>query len=186
MLAHFSSYFEKALTGGFKEAKTQEVDLPDTEPGTFDAVQHWFYSQRLGNAFQKEAKDIQTSVLAKLWVFGDAHDIPALQNAVIDLLHQNIHDNWLVPTGDIVFVYSNTVSSALIRSYLITAIATTAEADKILADKHREKWCKDALWDLSKALWKGEQNFSKDSFKEWDLCKFHVHAEGVKCAKRAV
>ena len=86
------------MGGGFPEAELMHVKLPNAEPEAFDGIQIWLYRRRVFPAKVTETDKMKHLDLAKLWVYGDAHDMPALQNASINLLHQLVIARWQVPT----------------------------------------------------------------------------------------
>ncbi|KAH8730248.1 hypothetical protein GQ44DRAFT_823579 [Phaeosphaeriaceae sp. PMI808] len=68
LLVYYSTFFCKALTGEFKEAKEKSVKLEDEDPRTFEIFVHWLYYQRLPD------KDM-----------GDnAHILEMWQHAIVD------------------------------------------------------------------------------------------------------
>ncbi|TIA22398.1 hypothetical protein D6C81_03415 [Aureobasidium pullulans] len=81
LLCFYSDYFRAAFNGSFKEATDGKIELMDVEPEVFDIFQVWLYLRRLQtpeNAFTCFMR------LAQLWVFGDKHQVPLLQNEVMD------------------------------------------------------------------------------------------------------
>lgn len=92
--------------------------------------------------------------LAKLWVFGDAHNVPALQNVTIDLLHQTIVHHRSAPRDLVKYIYTNTVAGAPLRLSCIDIIAWLFKAEGIFTTPtDSDDFPKEALVDLLKVVW---------------------------------
>lgn len=187
VLTFYSGFFDKALKGEFKEAAQNAVDLPETEPAVFDSVQNWLYSHQLHPAKEADPKKMSYLQIQKLWVFGDAHNIPALQNDAINLLHQAIVEQWTVPSSSLHHLYDNTMPNAPLRRYCIDIISNSSSAASLLSkNKDQQKlFPKEALVDILKVVWTdGHKVQSKEAVKMWNMCEYHVHEDGVTCSKK--
>jgi hypothetical protein len=68
LLSHYSSYFDKALNGDFKEGKTGRLALPEEQGTIFKHFVLWVYS---GKIEIETSGGIDFMRLCKLWVLAD-------------------------------------------------------------------------------------------------------------------
>lgn len=185
-MSFYSSYFDKAINGGFEEAAKKEVKLPEAETDVFNAVQNWFYSHRFHPEIEENSKKISWSLAPRIWVFADARGMPALQNAAIDLIHTKCIEEWMCPMSEVGYVYGNTLEGSLLRKYFITLIAEIGQGESLVSNPENVKQLtRNAACDILKLVWDTElKRKSKDEIKTWDLCQYHVHEDGVKCRKQ--
>lgn len=94
ILRFYSGYFQGALKGHFSESHDGQVNLPTEDPNTFEIFLSWMYSRRLTFEPAMLDKDDFVDTLVKTWVFADAHQVPLLQNEVLDLLHHKTIEHW--------------------------------------------------------------------------------------------
>lgn len=73
-LYYHSSYFHRALKGGFKDAVEGEVILADQDPTNFPRFNEWLYNGvfLFGN---ETRKDIPYPVLVKLYIFAEKRGV---------------------------------------------------------------------------------------------------------------
>ncbi|EME85149.1 uncharacterized protein MYCFIDRAFT_83158 [Pseudocercospora fijiensis CIRAD86] len=142
---------------------------------------HWAYSRKLEIAL--DDIDASCPLLLQLWVFGDAHEIPLLQNDVMTALHRIVSKDWAIPdVRDINYVYENTMRQSPLRRFLIDVYAATCNSDSFERYGEKLSWCKDALLDLLQVVWReGWHREAEADFGKWDLRKYHVHEQGVEC-----
>ena len=84
-----SRFFKAALTGKFKEAQRQEVELPEEDAETFDVFIKWLYQGDLilpSPKIRIEDTEAKLETLAKLYVLGDKLDIRRLKNGTMSLI----------------------------------------------------------------------------------------------------
>lgn len=168
----------------FVEGRSGKAFLPTEDPAIFDVFLKWAYSRRLSKSIDPEmlAVDEYIETLCKVWIFADAHEVPLLQNEAIDLLHQKILEHWQFGSHVLGYLYEHTATHAQLRRYYMKVMADTGSM-LFLVDREDE-WSKEALVDVLKSVWRRGHKFrSKEHLKNWDLCEFHVHEEGVKCPK---
>lgn len=184
-LTYYSGYFVGALQGRFSEASSGSIRLPTEEPATFEVFLKWIYTRRIeyeGIAVGL-SRGLFTEKLFKLWVLADAHEVPLLQNEVLNLLHLKIADTLLLSTPLLKYLYEHTTPNAPLRRYYIKILATIGSEHDHLGTKS-EYWPREALLDVMKHLWVWDRKPSgKLGLWRWDLCEFHVHEEGVQCPK---
>lgn len=136
----------------------------------------------LAQGADDDFKSISWSQLVRLWVFGDAHEVPMFQNVVVNFMHKKATTEWVVPTGEVNYVYSNTVSGAKLRPYVAALIGNTGTGKARMRPEDEADYCKEALCDLLRITWvKGFDISSKEEVAKWDLCQYHVHEAGGKC-----
>lgn len=127
VLSFYSAYFATALSGTFIEAKQSEIRMKDVDVTIFDMFQYWLYSQRLPPK-DTEGRQSLTSIMG-LWIFADANEIPALQNAAIDWLHQEMFTQWRVPITHLSHLYEATMPGSLLRRFYIDAVASITKGN---------------------------------------------------------
>lgn len=211
VLRFYSGYFDRALGGGFLEAKNGVVNLETEDASIFEMFQYWLYNRRFHPVCQtmsalytslrgwppvspfadlatqlqdaeSDVKDTPWAQLAQLWVFGDAHEVPMLQNVVVGLIHKKVISTWVVPTGEVDYIYSNTLVGSKLRLYVTAIIGNTGDAQSKMQVKDEGYFCKEALGDLLRVTWVvGFKKSSKDDVAKWDMCQYHVHEKGTKC-----
>lgn len=183
VLVFYSGYFAKALEGRFREAKDKEVKLPDAEPEVFDLVQNWLYSHSIYHHNVIEAGK-RMQMAPKIWFFADAHDIPALQNAATDFIHSTTLSKWVVPVESLPYIYENTMVSAHLRKFAIEVIAHTCTATNLLTPDLIKYFVQEAACDILKIVCStNHKQKGKEDVRKWNLCKYHVHEDGVRCEK---
>lgn len=145
------------------------------------------YSRQVHPANETEINKMDFTEIAKLWVFADAHDMPALQNAAINLLHQVVVEKWAVPTGSLQYIYDNTCPSTHVRLYCIDVISKTGDATTVLGKDKEGDLSKDALVDVLRIVWKSDHKMQgNEEMRAWNLCAaYHVHEDGATCSKKS-
>jgi hypothetical protein len=187
LLCFYSDFFRAAFNGSFKEATERKIELPDVDVETFEAFQVWLYTQNLPQNESVPAKTYpEWYLLSRLWVFGDSHQIPLLQNNVIDIMLDKVVKDGTNPFFSINYVYENTASSSLLRKAVADIMAhrsimkSDAGMDSCLA--HPQKWPVQACLDTMAAM---ESGWAKQDARcvlpTKEKCHYHVHADGEHC-----
>lgn len=124
-----SIFFDKALSGNWKESHERVIKLPEDEPEVFAIYVHWLYFRTF--AVFRGKPDALESVdhlrLAKAFVLGDKLLDQEVQDAVMDAFVESMstpdkNGHLWYPTGPTVgYAYENTNSSAPIRELLLDA-----------------------------------------------------------------
>ncbi|KAK5699089.1 hypothetical protein LTR97_006738 [Elasticomyces elasticus] len=91
VLAFYSSWFNAALNGKFREALEGTVKLPTEDPAVVQLFIYWTKTRRFCKVHEDPMGVISYDSLARLWVFGDSHEIPLLQKAVCDVVALKIY-----------------------------------------------------------------------------------------------
>lgn len=184
LLCFYSDYFRAAFDGSFKEAAERKLRIPDVEENVFERVQLWLYTRNL----QLPTQDPKIfEVLVNLWIFGDQHQIPLLQNQVMDkfLAECEAADNiasYLIGT-----VYAKTVSGSPLRKAFIEVVAWTMEIESdsgtFIGTGQHECWPKESLIDLVLAINQARMNriVRFPDLPKRHKCFFHVHAKEEHC-----
>lgn len=103
-LCFYSGYFNSLFHSAFREADEGSVTLPTEDPYIFVLFSHWILTRRFYHSTQSALEPYEMlsfATLAKLWVFGDAHEVPLLQNTVIDALAVKIMTLGWIPTPSV-------------------------------------------------------------------------------------
>ncbi|KAK4546525.1 hypothetical protein LTR36_001742 [Oleoguttula mirabilis] len=77
VLCYYSGYFQRAFNGKFAEAQEGEVTLPTEDPAVFEVFLYWLYNKR----FSPNSELLESTTICKLWIFGDAHNMPFLPDS---------------------------------------------------------------------------------------------------------
>jgi hypothetical protein len=185
LLCFYSSYFQAAFNSVFVEGQTDEIDLSEEEDAdVFKRFVFWLYR---GTFDRDEAWSFEQKI--RLWAFGDRRIVPLLQNLVLDEIRSEIVQTATVPTEKLDFLYKSTAPDASLRRFAIDVICRTMSPATMMPSNPKSQWNKQALWDMLNVAWRGwEQGWrmrvNLSEVKAWDMCAYHVHEEGVKCAKR--
>lgn len=183
ILCFYSGYFRAAFNGRWKESQEGNIDMPSISPSVFKLFVHWVYSRQLEIAAETGSGEEGTQ-LARLWIFGDAHEIPTLQNEVITTMRRVMVKESVVPSGPMInHVYENTVPQSRLRQFLIDVYGALCNSNVLRRHEAQSSWCRDALFDLLQVVWR--DGYHRQGWKElekWDLCKYHVHEQGVNCS----
>ena len=192
MLCLYSDFFRAAFKGSFKEAIERKIELPDVDVDTFEAFQVWLYSQSVRNVEGSQDSIFQSAklpsfwVLARLWVFGDRHQIPLLQNCAIDALIQKNRDENRFALIVVQTAYENTLHGSPLRRFAIDCcvfrMVHRQDENSILGDSNLCCWSKDALVDFARCMsnaWEHKLPWAEMPSRE--KCHYHVHANVEHC-----
>ncbi|KAK3684536.1 hypothetical protein LTR37_020178 [Vermiconidia calcicola] len=127
--------------------------MPTEDPETFRVFQYWLYNRQFHSDKAEEVENMSFSTIINLWIFGDAHEIPLLQNAALNVLREKIVQAWVVPTYEIRKIYDNTLPESLLRKFMVEITAYIGYARSLLAPGTEDNWIHEALCDLLEALW---------------------------------
>ncbi|KAK5127969.1 hypothetical protein LTR85_005086 [Meristemomyces frigidus] len=184
IVCFYSGYFERAFNGAFAEAKAGAVTLDTEDPDVFEHFQFWLYNRRfISDATANEPNQLRWATLCKLWIFGDAHDVPLLQNSAVDAIIRKIEQYWTVPSRQLPFVYANTTKGTPLRRLLIDILGKTSSAKVALQDEdHLDRYTKESMTDLLRVVWHAEPTrWGHGDLRNLNKCFYHVHEDGVWC-----
>jgi hypothetical protein len=113
LLAFYSTLFESALYGGFRESHDNEVILPEeTEQGMTSFVT-WLYTGILEHDDKEPACDA--------WVLGDKLGAPGFTNEAMYKMC-NFYANETLQTSTLKYVYSYTAPGSKLRRFIVDCI----------------------------------------------------------------
>jgi hypothetical protein len=175
LLCFYSDYFRAAFQGSFKEATERKIELAGITTDIFEHFQVWLYTRRLdtlGGHFP---------TIVKLWVFGDQHQIPLLQNCVIDALFEmrikeNNFDSSAVP-----LVYDNTLPGSPLRKAIAEMGTSLALQEGPKSHLNTQDWSAESLIDLVRAVERRPKDLKQYALPKRDKCFFHVHGKDEHC-----
>jgi hypothetical protein len=176
LLCFYSEYFRAAFQGSFKEATELKIELAQTTETVFEHFQVWLYTRRL------DSVDRQTSTLVGLWVFGDQHQIPLLQNRVVDELFERRFKHNDFKVAVLPCVYANTLPGSVLRKAVIEICSSLRlEEDPQSSLNKSENWSVESLIDLVRAVHCRPKDAGKYSLPKRETCFFHVHGKDEHC-----
>jgi len=183
LLCHYSSYFKGALEGGFKEAESRTVTLPEDDVEVFEIFFSWLYTRSL---FKREHDNLSIplswSLLLQVHCFADMRGVPRLQNMSSDAIIDKVANEWRFPHNRFAYIYANTPHKAPLRTLAVDMIIFTG----ILVEIDCPLPCltPDMLQDLVVAMQSLNENgtgwkWGRKTWKEINKCKYHVKSDGT-------
>lgn len=173
------------MNGDFTEARNGKLVLPIEKIDTFGHFCSWIYTRRLPSLDEFEDEDCFDSCLIRLWIFGDAHVVPLLQNEAANRLLKRMVQEWEFPADSnlaILLQYDTPVPP--LRNQGMDFISNSGGYELVLKNL-TETWSRDALADLmNRVVFCGGLKYTDpDTVRAWDKCKYHAHEARVKCGK---
>ncbi|CAI7604491.1 unnamed protein product [Penicillium glandicola] len=140
IICNSSLFFQKAMSGSWKESKERTLELPEDDPERFALYSHWLYFAKLpviaeGETKEESAKNRRKEYrdLTYAYVLGDRLLDSKFQNSVIDAIVEkySTKDTFdgkrYTPGTDMInHAYKLTTESATIRKLLVDIYADTA------------------------------------------------------------
>ena len=121
--------------------------------------------------------------LVSMWVFGDQHQVPLLQNKAMDKLLAEIARTKTVFLDVVPELYAKTPAGSPLRKVFMEIIGWTVDLRDWRSFNGIADWTVECLTDLMLAA--NEARFSKEvtfaSQPKRDKCFFHVHARDEHC-----
>lgn len=123
-----SPFFDRAMSGRWRESAQRTVTLPDDDPWIFGIYVHWLYH---GTIASIEDND-EFMDLAKAFVLGDKLLDSKFNNAVIDAIVDKsrftLHDGnmWFPSERVVEYIYAHTTESSPIRELMVDLWASSA------------------------------------------------------------
>lgn len=179
LLGHYSDYFGAAFNGSFKEAIEGKLSLLDEFAEVFDIFNAFIYTNQLRDNDGVIGKDLSAITLVCLWLLGDRHLVPALQNAAADALMKSMAELNISPGNAMTLIYDQTIDGSPLRRLVLDSQVHRAACNK----DNLAKWPQEALVDLAMAFSDRTPTSRKGSKipVSHDKCCYHVHAEGEHC-----
>jgi hypothetical protein len=201
ILSFYSGYFDAALNGRFREA-ADGVSLTTEDPPTFEIFLHWINTRRFYESTLDPVILLGYDTMAKLWVFGDAQDVPLLQNETIDTFHQKLKCTHNRPDIDTIdYIWSNTPPNAKLRVLIVDLFSLVLEKPHMDAMRRQMERTTGKFSQASEEWYQDETDIDEymDEYLnarrnprpgQWapyesDPCRWHVHEAGVTCAEAA-
>ncbi|KAK3686673.1 hypothetical protein LTR37_019604 [Vermiconidia calcicola] len=125
ILTNASSWFVKALNERFKEGKQLELHFPGTDPQVLEYFLYYLIrgSAPLNSKADNGSKDSYNQLLAvRIWVFGDQHFLPGLQNEAMRHLHTSFRANIWPEVATVREAIDSTTSESALRRYMIAKL----------------------------------------------------------------
>ncbi|GAB7350785.1 hypothetical protein MBLNU459_g1327t1 [Dothideomycetes sp. NU459] len=176
VLSFYSDHFNKVLNESLKGAMRKTLALEDEDETIFAIFRGWLYARELRDANDNVGRHLAWTTLTRLWVFGDKHLVPLLQNNVTDTIITKVVAEQRFDCRELPYIYANTVPGAKLRTLFIDLAATGLNAESALVDCEA-MWNRERLLDLSRALFAKRRNFDLAG----NHCVYHVHERGVRC-----
>ena len=178
VLSDIASFFKAALEGNFKESSEQKITMPEESPEVFRRFLLWAHSGSL-LGHQEQVTDMSPELLARLYIFGDAHGIPHLQNSAIDSLVAWTSSERRTPVEISHLVYQKTTKDCALQRYLVERIANKGVIKKEWFEgENIQQYPAEFLADLVVALFAMKGTTSPVmKHSEWDEigCRYHIH-----------
>ena len=185
-LCFYSGYFNASLNGRFIEARDGHVKLPTEDPQIFELFRMWIHTRRFYQSTLSPAKLLPLEMIGALWVFGDAHDVPLLQNVMIDIMVEKVkQERTFLSVDDMIYVNNNTTHTSQLRQ-LVEGIyeALTGEQlpwERFIIDDTVEGH-RDSRFTNQHLQTKIDFLRLKDPRRGHWGCKYHVHEQGASCS----
>ncbi len=87
LICHYSPFFAGAFNSSFSEGQTQTMTFDDVHSVPFGVLVNWIYTQTIAN---EEGKKPHIQCLGMVWILADRFLMPKLQNAVMDILVEEL------------------------------------------------------------------------------------------------
>ncbi|KAI4738499.1 hypothetical protein E4T50_11054 [Aureobasidium sp. EXF-12298] len=181
LLCFYSDYFRAAFNGSFKEAAERKLELPDVEISLFDKFQVWLYTRDLQGPTTNHTESFQ--FLAEMWIFGDQHQIPLLQNQVMDDIFAKIAEVRGFSLVVVPEVYAKTVAGSLLRKAVIEIAGCTMDLSRWRSYPGAVGWTIECLTDLLLAVneVRLDEKVTFPQLPKREKCFFHIHGKDEHC-----
>lgn len=153
--------------------------MPTEDPEVFQAFRYCLYVRRLSALASSCKMDMEQ--LCKLWVFADAHEVPLLQNTVIDAVRfrLNATSERRVAAQCVNYVYKNTLTGSRLRKLLMDVFGKIFDPAQ---DLDMKAWPKEALLDLlAMVSFRPIEGTLSDVLSPSNACIYHLHSGGTLC-----
>lgn len=188
LLCHHSTFFDKALNGGFKEAVNGEVVLDDEDLEVFTRFNGWLYTGII--LVGDETEETMTfKSLIDLYIFAEKRGVLRLKNAVVDSIikkNQASRGRRALPDHSLQRAWTKTPDSSPLHSLLVDLYVRRANFPEILAsDKNCKQFDKNILFAFILAFHKMKEDGSFNTqYNFWKRrCQYHSHNDLVPPCK---
>ena len=193
VLSFYSGYFEAAFNGRWQEAQKHAVLLPEADPKIFELFEHWIYTRCFYESTLDPATLLDYVTLTKLWIFADVHDVPMLQNEVVDIMLRKMSESGgFIDEEAIYYIYENTVENSQLRRLTYECMhKLLTEAMALGGGASSSRPLRDSLSEIMGSL-PGMDELQKAKSSNLRLtyrriagldyrCQWHVHRDSVGC-----
>lgn len=123
LVCRYSSFFKAACKGGFREAESNEIKLPDDESETFDNFVQWLYTRDFEHQ-KTESGGLDWVCILDTYVLADKLGAPKFSNYVMNLMVHEAEMRWdqelgLPDAAAVCVAYENTPGSSPLRRFLV-------------------------------------------------------------------
>ncbi|THW88337.1 hypothetical protein D6D15_06065 [Aureobasidium pullulans] len=179
LLCFYSDYFRAAFNGSFKEAAEGKISLPDCDAQIFYIFNGFLYTRELCSEAGKTGHELSSTTLSELWVFGDVHLVPALQNLAIDCLIGRIQTLGSLLNTKIPYIYRRTVAGSPLRRMAVDWEVCSPS----VTEDNLSCWPRIGLIELAIPLSskQAEHRSFRTLLQSRGKCYYHVHSEGEHC-----
>ena len=174
LVCSYSSYFIGALTHGWKEAEEGKIKLHNENVDVFRVFFEWLYTRRLpvcGLFDTPCSENYSRRLLIQAWIFGDAHGIPSLQNAITSMLIATWDRNsYFVAANNVTLIYENTLSRSPLRKLVVDMAAAWQDRIELLEPENggEEVYPWEFYRDLAIGAFKTNTNsFKNRNARDW-------------------
>ncbi|THX12638.1 hypothetical protein D6D17_03531, partial [Aureobasidium pullulans] len=176
LLCFYSDYFRAAFNGSFKEAAEGKISLPDCDAKIFYIFNGFLYTRELCSEAGKTGLELSSTPLSELWVFGDVHLVPALQNLAIDCLIGRVQTLGSLLNTKIPYIYRRTVAGSPLRRMAVDWEVCSPS----VTEDNLSCWPRIGLIELAIALSskQAEHRSFRTLLQSRGKCYYHVHSEG--------
>lgn len=186
-LIRTSPFFDKAISGRWRESTQKTVQLPEDEPEIFGIYVHWLYFGKL-SVFRDDLKSKeqkQYRALVKAYSLGDKFMNTKFQNTVIDaIVEESVSPasdgKHYYPNGlDIEYAYNNTNTLSPLRRLLVDMYAFSGNGSWLRDHYTKANYPQLFIFDLACTLLDQQ---SRVATKSTD---YHIEASAGKTKKKS-
>ena len=176
-----SSFFKAACKGGFREAESNEVKLPDDEPEIFDNFVRWLYTQDIERPSTASGPDWEH--LVNIYVLADKLGAPKFGNCVMQIIAQEVWLKWdeeeevepsLPDAAAVCVAYENTPASSPLRQFLEDVYCCNNKV-QIPMDAVPDEFVMDIVITLKRIS--VESGAHQKFWESYDLCHYSLAVE---------
>ncbi|KAF2223772.1 hypothetical protein BDZ85DRAFT_114090 [Elsinoe ampelina] len=122
MLSTISPFFKAALSGDWKEATEDKVELPEESPLIFGIFLEWlFRSQMVSTGWEGYLTGDHDTHLVELYIFADHTQIVELKDAIIANFHSRATDLQKLPIPTLKMAFDETPEKCTLQQLIIAA-----------------------------------------------------------------
>lgn len=151
------------------------MELPGVTKDVFERFQVWLYTRRL------DSVNTSCNMMARLWVFGDQHQIPLLQNYLMDGIFEKRIKHYTFSVEMVSTAYDNTPVESPLRRAVIEIASTLNLQDPAFPSLDPVHWSVESLTDLVRAVDSRPKGLGQYQLRVRDKCFFHVHGKDERC-----